>query len=48
MVSRDTISTELNVLADFNPIIKDDYKNSKIILLGNFTSLHSKSDYINK
>ena len=35
MVSRDTISTELNVLENFKPIIKDDYKNSKIILLGN-------------
>ena len=35
MVSRDTISTELNVLENFKPIIKDDYRNSKIILLGN-------------
>ena len=35
MVSRDTISTELNVLENFKPTIKDNYKNSKIILLGN-------------
>ena len=27
MVSRDTISTELNVLENFKPIIKDDYWN---------------------
>ena len=35
MVSRDTISTELNVLENFNPILKEEYKNSEIILLGN-------------
>ena len=33
MVSRDTISTEINVLENFKPIIKHDYINSKIILL---------------
>ena len=35
MVSRDTISTELNVLENFRPILKEEYKNSEIILLGN-------------
>ena len=35
MVSRETITTELNVLENFKPTIKDDFRNSKIILLGN-------------
>ncbi len=35
MVGRDTISTELNVLENFKPILKEEYKNSEIILLGN-------------
>ena len=35
MVNRDTITTKLNVLENFKPTIKDYYKNSKIILLGN-------------
>ncbi len=33
--SRDTLITELNVLADFNPIVPEAYKNSDIALLGN-------------
>ena len=32
---RDTLSTELNVLADFNPIVKDENKKSEIVVLGN-------------
>lgn len=35
MNSRDTLVTELNVLADFNPIVPQDYKDSKVVLLGN-------------
>ncbi len=33
--SRDTLVTELNVLADFNPIVPENYKNSEVVLLGN-------------
>ena len=35
MINRDTIITELNVLENFKPLIKENYKNFKIILLGN-------------
>jgi sugar/nucleoside kinase (ribokinase family) len=35
MNHRDTITTELNVLADFSPIVPENYKNSEIVLLGN-------------
>ena len=35
MNSRDTITTELNVLADFNPIIPENYKNCEFLMLGN-------------
>ena len=34
---RDTIVTDLNVLADFDPVLPDSYKNSEYILLGNLT-----------
>ena len=37
MNSRDTLTTELNVLADFNPILPEKYKNAKFVLLGNLT-----------
>lgn len=33
--SRDTLITELNVLADFNPVVPQAYKNSEVVLLGN-------------
>ena len=33
--SRDTLITELNVLANFNPIVPEAYKNSDLVLLGN-------------
>ena len=36
---RDTLSTQLNVLADFNPIVKDENKNAEIIVLGNLHPL---------
>ena len=35
MNSRDTLVTDLNVLAAFNPILPDSYKNSDYIMLGN-------------
>ena len=33
--SRDTLATELNVLADFNPRVPDSYKNADVVMLGN-------------
>lgn len=33
--SRDTLVTELNVLADFNPIVPENFKNADIVMLGN-------------
>ncbi|MBC8754117.1 bifunctional hydroxymethylpyrimidine kinase/phosphomethylpyrimidine kinase [Kordia sp. YSTF-M3] len=35
MNSRDTLATELNVLADFNPVVPQNYKDSEIVMLGN-------------
>ncbi len=35
--SRDTLVTELNVLADFDPIIPDAYQNCEYLALGNLT-----------
>ena len=32
---RDTLATELNVLADFNPIVPKEFKESEIVVLGN-------------
>lgn len=37
MNKRDTITTDLNVLDDFNPILPDSYKSSKYVMLGNIT-----------
>ena len=37
MNSRDTLITELNVLADFDPQLPKHYKDSKYVLLGNLT-----------
>ena len=37
MNQRDTITTELNVLADFDPQLPDSYKNSEYLMLGNLT-----------
>ncbi|WP_395045195.1 PfkB family carbohydrate kinase [Flavobacterium sp.] len=33
--SRDTLITELNVLADFNPVVPQDFKNADVVMLGN-------------
>jgi sugar/nucleoside kinase (ribokinase family) len=35
MNSRDTLVTELNVLADFNPTLPDSYKDCEFLMLGN-------------
>ncbi|MEH6536711.1 MAG: PfkB family carbohydrate kinase [Psychroserpens sp.] len=35
MNSRDTLATELNVLADFNPIVPEAYKDAEVVMLGN-------------
>lgn len=37
MNSRDTLATELNVLADFDPIVPDSYQDCEYLLLGNLT-----------
>ena len=37
MNSRDTLTTELNVLADFDPIIPAAYQNDEFVMLGNLT-----------
>ena len=37
MNSRDTLVTELNVLADFDPIIPDAYQDCEFLMLGNLT-----------
>lgn len=35
MNSRDTLVTDLNVLADFNPVVPDRYQGSEFVMLGN-------------
>ncbi|MBS4014431.1 MAG: bifunctional hydroxymethylpyrimidine kinase/phosphomethylpyrimidine kinase [Bacteroidetes bacterium] len=37
MNNRDTLVTDLNVLADFDPILPEGYKTSKYLMLGNLT-----------
>jgi len=37
MNSRDTLITELNVLADFDPRLPEGYKDSEYVMLGNLT-----------
>ena len=39
MNSRDTLVTELNVLADFNPRVPKDYKDANVVMLGNLHPL---------
>lgn len=41
--SRDTLDTQLNVLADFQPKVPQDYKNSAIVMLGNLHPLVQSS-----
>jgi sugar/nucleoside kinase (ribokinase family) len=35
--NRDTLVTELNVLADFNPVVPEQYKDADFLMLGNLT-----------
>lgn len=35
MNTRDTLDTQLNVLADFQPVVPNDFKNADIVMLGN-------------
>ncbi len=35
MNTRDTLATELNVLADFDPIVPENYKDAEVVMLGN-------------
>lgn len=37
MNKRDTLATDLNVLDDFNPVLPEEYKSSKYVMLGNIT-----------
>ncbi|MCW8980270.1 MAG: PfkB family carbohydrate kinase [Altibacter sp.] len=39
MNSRDTLVTELNVLADFNPNVPSDYRDAEVVMLGNLHPL---------
>jgi sugar/nucleoside kinase (ribokinase family) len=43
MNSRDTLVTELNVLADFTPIVPVSFKNAAIVMLGNLHPLTQNS-----
>src|SRR5690606_32443952 len=35
MNSRDTLVTELNTLANFNPVVPENYRDAEIVMLGN-------------
>jgi len=35
MNTRDTLATELNVLADFNPVVPVEYQDAEVVMLGN-------------
>ncbi|MFO7720789.1 MAG: PfkB family carbohydrate kinase [Gillisia sp.] len=37
--SRDTLETQLNVLADFNPVVPEAYKDAEMVMLGNLHPL---------
>jgi sugar/nucleoside kinase (ribokinase family) len=43
MNTRDTLATELNVLADFNPVVPENYRYSEVVLLGNLNPLVQSS-----
>lgn len=43
MNTRDSLATELNVLADFNPIIPDSYQGAEFLMLGNLVPAVQKS-----
>jgi sugar/nucleoside kinase (ribokinase family) len=39
MNSRDTLATELNVLADFKPVVPENYRDAEVVILGNLHPL---------
>ncbi len=39
MNTRDTLATELNTLADFNPVVPESYKDAELVMLGNLHPL---------
>jgi len=39
MNTRDTLATELNVLADFKPVVPENYRDAEIVMLGNLHPL---------
>ncbi len=41
--SRDTLATELNVLADFKPVVPEDFKDADVVMLGNLHPLTQAS-----
>ncbi|HLO90055.1 MAG TPA: PfkB family carbohydrate kinase, partial [Lentimicrobium sp.] len=43
MNTRDTLVTELNVLADFNPVLPETYQDCEYLMLGNLTPAIQKS-----
>ncbi|MBV4356587.1 PfkB family carbohydrate kinase [Pinibacter aurantiacus] len=43
MNSRDTLVTDLNVLADFNPVIPESYQGAEFLMLGNLAPAIQKS-----
>jgi len=43
MNSRDTLVTELNTLADFNPVVPENYRNAEVVMLGNLHPLVQSS-----
>ena len=50
MNTRDTLATELNVLADFSPVVPENYKNADVVMLGNLHPMVQMSvlDQMNK
>ena len=43
MNSRDTLVTELNTLADFTPVVPENYRDAEIVMLGNLHPLVQQS-----
>ena len=43
MNTRDTLATELNVLADFNPVVPENYCDAEVVMLGNLHPLVQSS-----
>jgi len=41
--SRDTLATELNVLANFSPVVPNNFKNAEVVMLGNLHPSVQKS-----